>query len=435
MHFHYKALDMIKVKHNQNGQALVLVAVTIAALIGFAGLAIDSGMALSDRSKAQAAADSAAMTAAVQFSGNPTAAINAGLNIADLNGFDNDGTTNTVTIQAANANSECVSGNGRQFTVNITSVVPTTFSSAFGIQSNTNHVQAISLKCLGSNGPLFNGNAVVGLSPYGYSYHSGNSNAAQWTITGGGIFANNDAYSKRTTSVTFLPSGGGNCVTAVGDASSNWSCTPSEYQTSQAIPYTYNSMKALFPYPSCPEEAIAVKISGTIHEAPGYEGQGSNVSSWEGHYAPGVYCINDPDGNYHGSITGSDVTFYLRGDVDFKFNGGGYFGATAPTSGPYAGILVLGDPLGAANPDAPLPYNQDCTQHAEFRGNGTAMSKGTIYLPAACIDFRGNADGALQRTQLIGYTVTSNGDAGVAINFNSDDNFQTTSPGMLQLLR
>jgi len=426
---------MIEAKHNQKGQALVLIAATIAALIGFVGLAVDSGIALSDRTKAQAAADSAAMTAAVQYSGNQNEAINAGLNIANLNGFDNDGTTNTVTIQSSNANSECVSGNGREFTVSITSIVPTTFSSAFGFESNTNNVQAISLKCLGSNGPLFNGNAVVCLSPYGYSYHSGNSNAVRWFITGSGIFANNDAYTKRTTSVTFLPSGAGNCVTAVGDASSNWSCTPSEYQTSQAIPYTYNSMKALFPYPSCPEEAHAVESGGTIYEAPGYEGQGSNVSSWEGHYAPGVYCINDPDGNYHGSITGSDVTFYLRGDVDFKFNGHGYFGATAPTSGPYKGILILGDPLGAANPDSPLPYGQDCTQSAEFRGNGSTLSMGTIYLPAACIDFRGNADGALQRTQLIGYKVTSNGTADVAINFNSNDNYQTTSPGMLQLIR
>lgn len=424
---------MIEPNRKQKGQALVLIVAAIMVLIGIVGLAVDSGIAFSERTKAQSAADSAAMTAAVQYLGNSSSAIAAGLNIAELNGFDNDGTTNIVTIGSASANAECASGNGRQFTVDITSITPTTFSSALGIESNTNHVQAISLKCLGASGPLFNGNAVVGLSPYGYSYHSGNSNSARWTITGGGIFANNNAYSKRTTSVTFNPNT--NCVTAVGDVSSNWSCTPSEYQTDQAIPYTYNSMKALFPYPTCPAAAVAVNISGTIHEAPGYEGQGSTVTSWEGNYAPGVYCVNNPDDNYNGAITGSDVTFYLRGTVDFKFNGGGYFAATAPTSGPYKGILVLGDPIGSGNPDAPLPNNQACTQAAEFRGNGSAMSKGTIYLPAACIDFRGNADGALQRTQLIGYQVTSNGTAAIAINFNAGDNFETSSPGSLQLLR
>ncbi len=100
-------------------------------------------------------------------------------------------------------------------------------------------------------------------------------------------------------------------------------------------------------------------------------------------YAAGIYCVYGVGGNYHGATTGTGVTLYIM-DTSYtvKFNGGGYIAITAPTTGVYAGVSVF------SNITYPVP-----SQNFEFRGNGSTANIGTIFLPSAVIDFRGNSAG------------------------------------------
>ena len=80
------------------GQALVIVALAIVGLAGIAGLVIDGGNAFLDRRTAQNAADTAALTAAVTRVRGGENMVAAALSSAAENGYDNNGTTNTVEI-------------------------------------------------------------------------------------------------------------------------------------------------------------------------------------------------------------------------------------------------------------------------------------------------------------------------------------------------
>lgn len=84
---------------NENGQVFVLLVVVMVAILGFASLVFDVGSVYNERRAAQNAADNAALAGASAICANLD--FNAvALDMADRNGFDNDGTTNTVTVNS-----------------------------------------------------------------------------------------------------------------------------------------------------------------------------------------------------------------------------------------------------------------------------------------------------------------------------------------------
>ncbi|MCH7579696.1 MAG: Tad domain-containing protein [Chloroflexi bacterium] len=86
----------------ERGQMLVLIALLTTAILGIVGLAIDTGFHYVERRQLQNAADHAALAAAYELkAGGDTADATAvALAYAAANGYDNDGTTNTVTVNS-----------------------------------------------------------------------------------------------------------------------------------------------------------------------------------------------------------------------------------------------------------------------------------------------------------------------------------------------
>src|SRR5512138_839051 len=83
-------------KKTERGQALILVVLAMVGLAGMVGLVVDGGNAFLDRRKAQNAADSAALAAALsrtRIGQDPQA---AALAAAAQNGYGNNGASNTV---------------------------------------------------------------------------------------------------------------------------------------------------------------------------------------------------------------------------------------------------------------------------------------------------------------------------------------------------
>ena len=92
----------------ERGQMLVMIALLTTVMLGLVGLAIDTGFHFAERRQLQNAADHAALAAAYELKsgGDMDDAAEAALAYAAANGYNNDGTTNTVTV-----NSPATSGN------------------------------------------------------------------------------------------------------------------------------------------------------------------------------------------------------------------------------------------------------------------------------------------------------------------------------------
>ncbi|MFQ5922877.1 MAG: pilus assembly protein TadG-related protein [Anaerolineales bacterium] len=88
---------MINRRASESGQVLVILMLGIIVLLAFTALAIDGGRIYLERSRAQNTADASALAAAYAKTQGQEL-VNAALDLAYQNGFDNDGTTNTVTV-------------------------------------------------------------------------------------------------------------------------------------------------------------------------------------------------------------------------------------------------------------------------------------------------------------------------------------------------
>jgi len=76
-------------KKSEKGQALILIALAIVGLVGLTALAVDGGVAYSDRRQAQNAADAAALAAAREMArgGSTTSITDVALSLAAMNGY------------------------------------------------------------------------------------------------------------------------------------------------------------------------------------------------------------------------------------------------------------------------------------------------------------------------------------------------------------
>lgn len=405
---------------SEGGQALVIIAIAMIGLVAMTGLAVDGSRAFSDRRHAQNAADTAALAGALaKVRGQDI--VSTAQSRAASNGFNNDGSQNTVVVNTPPA-AGCdgingpYAGNNEYVQVIIRATTDTLFASVVGIEKLDNCVEAITRAQPPTIALLFDGDAVVGLAPTGNSFET-TSNATSWNIYGGGLFANNNAQDKHG-KVSFPD---GHCATTVGTAT-GFTCSASGGNTDLTYSYPDEIIPLLPPIPAC-NGVASRELDGKLHEQAGKDG--SVVDHFEDDYAPGLYCITDADGNFHGTTSGTDVTFYIL-DTNFtmRFNGGGGIAVQAPTSGRYKGVLMFSNVTTTA-----------CTQNVEFRGNGTGDNVGTIFMPSACIDARGNSGASQNRSQVIGYQVSSNGTGDVNVYYDADDNYKDPVPPKIQLTK
>jgi Flp pilus assembly protein TadG len=399
------------IKASEKGQALILIAFAAIGLFAFAALAIDGSRVYSDKRHAQNAADTAALAGALAYT-RDNSIDDAGIGSvaqdrATSNGFDDNGTTNDVTIfVTAVPAGECPGGTqGKDVTVNIVSYVDTTIARVIGRNQLTTAVTATSRSCGYYQAPLFNGNAIVGLRPDDggdCAFDSGQSDAAHWKIEGSGIFSNGCAHSKNSDSVTFDP---GRCVSSVG-AATGFGCTP---QPSQPIDYPDDVLEIMPPNP-CDGTA------GDIGLPP--PASGSTFTN-------GVYCISDLDAYDQEDIVLNNATLYVTDTVfDLKFAGGGGFSGTPTQSGTFSGSETYSNyyMIIAYDPTPCQAFNDHHAQVIQYRGNGNGTFTGTILAPSACLDLRGNGEASGIHTQIIGYIVSSNGNAEVYVNYQADEN-------------
>jgi Flp pilus assembly protein TadG len=126
----------VNCNEHDRGVSLVFVAISAFLLMGLAALALDGGRLYVERRSAQNAADQAVVAAAhAECTGlTPAQAISAGESAADANGFDNNGTTNTVQV---------VQLSQYQYRATVDSTIDGTFSAVIGADTLTAAATAV----------------------------------------------------------------------------------------------------------------------------------------------------------------------------------------------------------------------------------------------------------------------------------------------------
>ena len=408
----------MKIKSSEKGQALIIIAFAAVVLFGFAALAIDGSMAFSDKRHAQNAADTAALAAALSKTRSGDWAED-GLERANSNGYDDNGTSNQVEIYNPPVDG-AYAGNTEYIQVKITSEVNTFFARVLGIQKVTNYVQAVARSVPGTTSPMFDGHAVIGLAPHECKavMYQGN---ADTTIEGGGIFVNSDC----NTSAFFNNSSAAQltapCLNAVGGINYN--------PTAINIPGCINSGATAFNYP--PDNIVFPNIVCSPGESqdgntlnPGTYTSGNKFPPNVVEYLnPGAYCVyNDFSVQGGDTLVGYNVVIIMM-EGDVTFNGGATVeltGLPAPQSdeNPYGGLFLY------------MPMSNSGT--ITLNGNSESGFTGTILAPAADISIDGTGGSGLHG-QIIGYTVDLSGTSETSIVYDNDENWDAPVPPKIEL--
>lgn len=118
---------------------------------------------------------------------------------------------------------------------------------------------------------------------------------------------------------------------------------------------------------------------------------------------PGVYVISGGDFrvNANARISGTGVTIFLDSGVQVNMNGNAAVQLTAPTTGPYAGVLFFGD--------------RSTTGTSSFNGTADSLMTGAVYMPTRSVSYLGNFSGLNGCTQIVADTVSWSGNTSVSV--------------------
>jgi Putative Tad-like Flp pilus-assembly len=357
---------------SESGQTLVIVALSMAMLLGFMAFAVDAGILLRDRRLAQIAADSAAVAGAAYLDPvNPTSSTytpTAAQAAAALNGFTNGANGVTVTVNGPTNGGPkfgAFAGNPQYVEVIVSQSASVFFLNLIGLHSMTVTTRAVAT--LGNSQ-----NCIYALGSSGIVINA--SNGANLTATSCGIVGNGN-----------LSVVGGAQIHAQTIAVAGTSTINNGGSTSPTpvtgIPPVSNPLAYLTPptYGSCINPPNGGNGSYANGVTLGPTGGGVicynylNIANGATNITlnPGTYVIN---GNFTlgggVSVTGTGVTFYFPNSGDtINIANGVTVNLSAPTSGNLSGILFW--------------QSSADTSTVSLEGGANSNLEGVIYAPTA----------------------------------------------------
>ena len=446
--------------YSERGQVLVIVALAMIGLIAITGLAVDGSMVLMDRRRAQNAADTAVLAGALTYirecgktgcddpDGKEIEAAKAAMEVAALDRANNNGYTgdllhSEVSIHTCDdAGASCgapYGGEGDYIQVVIDSHLDTFFARVIGVPKLHNHVEAVALADDDDSGPLADESAIVAFAPEGKGctgeFVVGGSGTV--TIEGGGIFVNSNNTADDMDSTTcgafkqdgckttldFISGGG---ITSVGNINLNTSCSGNLEgpMTEGASPMDFPPAIEI-PVPSeCGFSGTVVndkdsKTStlspGSYDSIPPKDAKQDNVI-----LQPGNYCVDDIKVSSKVNVSGTNVFIYVKPGGAFDYSGG-TITIDAPDDGDYQGYLTY-----VAPPESGFT-------NCKINGNATYRFTGTILAPYCNITINGSSDPDGFHSQILGYTVTLNGDNELYIVYDPGENGEDIQPPLIGL--
>ncbi|MGC8548072.1 MAG: pilus assembly protein TadG-related protein [Acidobacteriaceae bacterium] len=358
----------MKILRDENGQALVLTALTMTLLVASLGLAVDVGMLFRARRQLQTAADAAATAGAQQLIYNQSAT-SAADNAAAANGEPNGVNSTTVTVNNPPQSGSFTSNNDVQ--VVIQQAAPTYFMRVLGINTIQLTAQAVATDAKAGSGCIYL------MAPSG----TGLSIQGDYNIdaTGCGIYVNSS--SPDALNVT----GNGGLIDApflnvVGG--SNGQTTKPTAQTTGVLPVSNPLGNITGPTPGnggCTTTSSATSITGSFAAADGGAVCFTNpVSISNASLGAGTYVF-ESGVTVSGTVTISNGTLDLYGGA-LNQDSNSLLNITAPTSGDYNGIAIL------------QPANNSSELQVQF-GSSNQVLDGYIYAPSASVYLQDHGGG------------------------------------------
>ncbi|MGH9466967.1 MAG: DUF192 domain-containing protein [Terriglobales bacterium] len=378
-------------RRRDSGQTMVVFVLFLAVLLGVAALSADVGVVRVEQTSLQTVADAAALAGAAEIPyGDVTTAAQAA---AALNQFSDGAGGNTLTVNNPPAAGPHA-GDSQYVEVIATHTLNTYFAGLFGVGSLAPAARAVAhlgngTGCLYALSPSASGafriNGTVAMDLQCALYIDSTS-ADAIEVNGNG-----------TLSATSIGVAGGDMV--------NGPVTVSPSITKGIVPLA--DPLASLPVPSllgpCTQPTViagskSVTINPGVYCSPLVINGSPDVA-----FNPGTYVL-DSGLVINGSptLTGGGVTLYdAAGSV--TLNGSANSTLSAPTTGPYAGILIF----------------QSRTDALPLTVNGhQSVFNGTVYAPAAPIVVNGGWSGSAYGI-LVGSTISINGSATFNADFNS----------------
>jgi Putative Flp pilus-assembly TadE/G-like len=411
---------------NERGQTLIVAAISLTVLLGFAAFGTDVGVQLRDKRMAQTAADSAAIAAAsaLYAGGNETAATAAGQKDASLNGFTNNSNGTVVTINTPVTDDANPAFNGVSGVVEaiITQPASTPFMNAFmhlfnpastftGLTVGARAVARLApgnacIYTLGTSGIDIDGSGGETLIDQHCGIIDDSSSAGALTLSGGaqvnvatiGIVAATGAVSDSGNSSTDAS------VVYTGIA---YESDPLAYLDSEEPSSSTSGLTcANDPNPSGNGTNKTINPSGPVACYNGITASGGAILNITN---PGVILVNGSinisgnstinfgsglyvfTGQFNASggdtASGTNVTFYAactsctasspsNAGGSYNISGGASLSLQAPTTGTYNGILFW--------------QAQGDTNPITVSGGAASTVDGTIYAPSALLNLSGN---------------------------------------------
>ncbi len=387
---------LAKLIRDKGGNVLVIATICMPVLIGAGGLATDTIQWTVWKREIQRQADSAALAGAYAKAqgADPSASATADINrhsFVPLSGTPTIENAPTVGGYAGNTNAVRVvlsTSHSLPFSSLFLSAAPVlTAEATAAVLANGNYC-VIALEPTATVGITMQGNATVTMG-CGLATNSTAGNA----VTAGG-----------SSSVS------ASSVAAVGGLQSS-----SNYATGTVLqPYSITQPD---PFATLPTPSVS-SCSGQLSVGPNATQNitnSSGVACYRGmdikgtvNFDPGVYYIDGSSfsAGSQAVITGTGVTFILTSSnpisnpssiATVNMNGGANVQLTAPTSGPYAGILFYQDRR-ALDSGTNL-----------INGNASSKLQGAIYMASQAVSFSGNSGMNTQCTQIVSRRVTFTG--------------------------
>ena len=291
----------------ERGQMLVLIALLTTAILGVVGLAVDTGFLFAERRQLQNAADHAALAAAYELNagGDTADAVAIALAYAAENGYDNDGTTNTVTVSIPPVSGEHI-GDDEYAEVAIQRSANTFF-----IQAILQNLNEIGARGVAGGAGIPNYAIFVGPSCGGDADGEGEIEGDDILINGAVYAADLEIDGNNavvTGSVTWL------CEMDLGSNDWTFGSGPTQLSAEPAIPVDSSLLSYAHYEPFC-----TFTFAGNIdidEDTPQYW---QNNDPDTDTLKPGVYCAPNGEIEIHGGGNGSvygNVTFVSHDEIE-----------------------------------------------------------------------------------------------------------------------
>jgi Flp pilus assembly protein TadG len=380
----FARMDDAMRRKSEAGQAIILTALMLTALMGFAGLAIDMGVMRYEKRLQQTAADAAAIAGASNLASSSGGVIAGAQNAAAANGFTDNGggAVSTCAASGAAVDTVCVqinnppqsgphSGNAKYVEALVADVHTTYFMKILGISTTDIIARAVATNLSGSTA---SGGCLFTLGPPPLVGIGGSGPAANINAPTCGIEDNGNFDANYTVHAGTIGVAGTDSLSARATCTDQPGACPAV-----GMPAATNPLSQLTP----PCSPCSGGSSLNLHGGTVNQGTYQSISLGPGAvvFNPGLYIIDGSGGlsiGANATVTGNGVTFYFTNGATVSMNGTPTVNLTAPgASGQYPGILFYQDPADTAGP--------------VITGDASSTYDGVLYFPTATVTFKGNS--------------------------------------------